>query len=82
MQCETIAFPADADYHHRNEADSPTVLRVNGNAGRHACQLFSLSIGELGGEYDSLMSQRSITLTRKQVADLARHLVGLLAAQP
>lgn len=82
MQHETIPLPPDADYHHCNEDNSPTVLRVYGDTGRYVCHYYELSIGELGGEYDTLIDGRRITLTRKQVSDLAQHLVGLLAARP
>ena len=82
MQHEDIPLPPDADYHEYNEDDHPTVLRVRGDQDRYACQLFVLKIGDVGGEYDTLQDRRSITLTRKQVSDLAQHLVALLAAQP
>lgn len=82
MQHEIIPIPPDVDYHHLNEDDNPTVLRVHGDTGRYVCHYFDLDIGDLGGDYDSLTDWRCVTLTRRQVSDLAQYLVGLLAARP
>lgn len=82
MEYDPIKIPEDVDYHAYNVEEDTHVLRVRADRSRYTYQYLTFEVGyDVGSEYNVLQESQRVTLTRRQVRDLAKQLTEWLAAQ-